>query len=102
MLTPYLQAQFVERIVTSSTGDKFRVVFSVAIIAGELKAKVVSIIPVEAKTSDITRSAHLSLPAPLETVRVVFDYTPSFAPKISPYFTLEFFESQPTRAPSSN
>ncbi len=107
MLTTYSKPQFVEKIITSQTGEQFRVTFLVAIVAGEMKAKVVSMMPlarqpVTASTQSATSRTVLSLAAPFEKIATAFTYSPAFAPVISPYTILEFFVSQPTRAPSFN
>jgi hypothetical protein len=100
MLTAYSQPQFVEKVITSQTGERFRVTFLVALVDGKMSAKVVSAVAVD--TSPIVSSPVFSLAAPLEKKTVSFTYKPSFAAKISPYFSLDFFVSQPTRAPSFN
>lgn len=95
MLTPHLRSQFVTKILTSATGEKFRVVFLVALVNGEVKAQVVSATPISAKTVTVP-----CLPQALEKAPVSFAYTPSFTEKISLFNELFFFNSQPTRAPS--
>ncbi len=95
MLTPYSEPQFVEKTITSHTGEQFRVVFLVAIVNGEVRARVIS-----AVSMGSARAHTLSLPVPFIPSPSVISYAPAFAPKVSPYFTLEFFISQPTRAPS--
>jgi hypothetical protein len=92
MLTPLSRSQFVTKILTSATGEQFRVVFLVALINGEVKAQVVSATP-------IAQCIHC-LPEAAIKVPVSFTYTPTFIPKILIFDSLEFFMSQPTRAPA--
>lgn len=90
MLTPHLRSQFVTKILTSATGEQFKVVFLVALVNGEVKAQVISATP-------------LSIPClgePKTKAPVSFTYTPSFFEKLSFFNELFFFNSQPTRAPS--
>ena len=100
MLSPYIQPHFVERLITSQTGEQFRVTFLVALVDGKPSAKVVSMVSLGSPAQPA--SPVLSLAAPFEKVAAVFSYIPAFAAKVSPYFSLEFFVSQPTRAPSFN
>jgi hypothetical protein len=106
MLSPYSQAQFIEKTITSQTGERFRVTFLVALVDGKMSAKIVSAVAIDAapivSSASSARAAVLSLAAPVEKQPVAFTYKPSFAAKISPYFSLDFFVSQPTRAPSFN
>jgi hypothetical protein len=103
MLSPYSKPQFIEKIITSQTGEQFRVIFLVAIVAGDMRAKIVSAVALSATPVVSTaRDAVLAIAAPIEKVAAVFSYVPAFAAKISPYFSLDFFVSQPTRAPSFN
>ena len=104
MLTPYSQSQFVEKIIMSQTGERFRVTFLVALVDGKPIARVVSAVSISPAraVSSVVSSAILSLAAPFQKVAAVFSYIPAFAAKVSPYFSLDFFVSQPTRAPSFN
>lgn len=105
MLTPYSKPQIVEKIVTSQAGAQFRVTFLVAMVNGRMNARVISAVPVTV-ASQTTEHASvapiLALAAPQAAQTAVFTYKPSFAPIVSPYTLLEFFVSQPTRAPSFN
>lgn len=93
MLTPHLRSQFVTKILTSPSGEQFRVVFLVAVVNGEVKAQVVSATPVKV-------AANLCLPLQKNSENFVVS-TNSQKETFSPYFnSLFFFNSQPTRAPS--
>ena len=98
MLTPYSKPQFVEKIITAQTGEQFRVTFLVALVDGEMRARIVSAVSLGTAPSVATTT--LAISAPVEKQPTTFTYKPSFAAKISPYFSLDFFISQPTRAPS--
>jgi hypothetical protein len=95
MLTPLSRSQFVTKILTSPTGEQFKVVFLVALVNGEVKVQVISATPISAKTVTVP-----CLPKPFEKTSVSFTYTPTFTEKISFFNELFFFNSQPTRAPS--
>jgi hypothetical protein len=93
MLTPQLRSQFVTKFLTSPTGEKFKVVFLVALVNGEVKAQVVSAIPVQ--------EAPLFLPVIKNNEKFVnFSKSPT-SKVLSPFFNQFFFyNSQPTRAPA--
>jgi hypothetical protein len=95
MLSPQLRSQFVTKVLTSPTGEKFRVVFLVAVVNGEVKAQVVSATPISAKTVTVPCLPEAKIKSP-----VSFTYTPTFTEKLSLFNELFFFNSQPTRAPS--
>jgi hypothetical protein len=97
MLTPQLRSQFVTKILTSQTGEKFRVVFLVALVNGKMQAQVVS---AECLTKSVSNEAILSLPVNFSKEFVTFTYTQTSDPKVSVFNSLFFFNSQPTRAPS--
>lgn len=96
MLTPASRSQFVTKILTSPTGEKYQVVFLVAVVNGELKAQVVSANLIEQTQA----AAPLCLPCAKNNENfVTFANSPKAAP--SPFYNeLFFFNSQPTRAPS--
>jgi hypothetical protein len=105
MLKPSIPSKFVERIITSQTGEQYRVVFQVTLINGEVKARVVSaelITEIAAAGTGQSATAEalflpgFSAPAVADTA-----YVSDFAPVVSPFTSLLFFTSQPTRAPSS-
>lgn len=97
MLTPHLRSQFVTKILTSPTGEKFSVVFIVALVNGEMKAQVVSATPIEKTKAAVP----LCLPIVKSHGKFV-TFTKSLKGTfLSPFFNeLFFFNSQPTRAPS--
>lgn len=84
-----------ERIVKDKNGVLVRVRFTIVEVNGSFQGQIVSIVPLVKKDEKI-----VCLPCAKNSNRVVIDTTPSFISKISPYFSLEFFMSQPTRAPS--
>jgi hypothetical protein len=90
MLSPHLRSQFVTKILTSPTGEQYRVVFLVALVNGEVKAQVIS-----AECLSTLCLAEATTKSP-----VTFTYTPTFSEKLSLFNELFFFNSQPTRAPS--
>lgn len=94
MLTPQLRSQFVTKVLTSSNGEKYKVVFLVALVNGEVKAQVVSAVLISEKAEAVC------LPAPVSKKEIFYSYIPTFVPVVSPFNSLFFFNSQPTRAPS--
>lgn len=85
-----------ERIIRDKNGVLVRVRFAVIEINGKFAPQIISVTPILApKTEKV-----VCLPRIKEGKVVVEDATPSFISKISPYFSLDFFMSQPTRAPS--
>ena len=97
MLIPYSRSQFVTKILTSPTGEQFRVVFLVALVDGKIKAQVISS---ERLSKQVPNTSAVYLPLALTKDSTVFDYVASFNPVVSPFNSLFFFNSQPTRAPS--
>lgn len=109
MFKPTIPSKFIERIITSQTGEQYRVIFQVELINGEVKARVIS-------------AQAISVPAPKlapahtfgsvskagvfliegSSVKVSADtaYVFGVTPEVSPFTSLLFFTSQPTRAPS--
>lgn len=98
MLTLYQKPQFVERVVTDRNGRCFRLVFLVASINGELKARLVSAIPLGGSFK--CASEVPCLPVAASEPANDTPYLPASTPVVSPYLELLFFVSQPTRAPS--
>lgn len=116
MLKPLQPSKFVERIITSQNGECYRVVFLVTLVNGEVKAKAISAELISAPVLKLgsfdslganfsnRSSAHKSgvlliegaLAKVLADTKYVFDFTP----EVSPFTSLLFFTSQPTRAPS--
>lgn len=84
-----------ERIVKDKNGVFVRVQFTVVEIDGKFTPQIISITPLVSKAEEI-----ICLPKFKNDNVVVEDVTPSFISKISPYFSLDFLMSQPTRAPS--
>jgi hypothetical protein len=92
--------QFVEKIFTDQSGRQFRLTFLVAIVDGQLKGRLVSAQPLSRGATSVFQGATLQLPISCPKNETVTEYTPAFAPIVSPYNELFFFTSQPTRAPS--
>jgi len=102
MLTPYLNSQFVEKILTDRYGRQFRCLFLVALVDGEVRVKLVS-------TQQIYR--HLTSVNPVNSAKLCLSLfgvskktltncvwlpiVSYFAPK-----DFSFVMSQLTRAPS--
>ncbi|MDR3558621.1 MAG: hypothetical protein P4L61_03750 [Candidatus Pacebacteria bacterium] len=115
-----------EKVLTDRNGRQYRVLFLVSLIDGEVRGQIVSAQPIfeEAKAirlpgrigkgstkhearHDSTESSadspwtKLCLPAVKSAAKVVESRMSSWSRVASPYFSeLEFFMSQPTRAPS--
>ena len=118
MLKSFIPSKFVERIITSQTGECYRVVFVVSLINGEVKAKAISAELISAPTlklatvgvgnSNTSNASDFSnidlgvlcLPCDSSLISSFATFVSSFAPKVSPFTSLLFFTSQPTRAPS--
>ncbi|HEY4511849.1 MAG TPA: hypothetical protein VJH55_03340 [Candidatus Paceibacterota bacterium] len=106
MLLTQFQPKYVEKILTNEKGEQFRVVFLVAFVDGQIKAKIVSMERVgegcttqNSSFGDET-SKVLRLPELKKSEHQEFSYTPFFSDQVSPFYPLFFFNSQPTRAPS--
>lgn len=103
MLTPSSPAQLIERIFTDRIGRHFRMTFSLTLVNGEVKARLVSVEPItRVALEGSPRSETLFLPAPISAKKAATSYIPAYVPEVSPYFSsFEFLiHSQPTRAPS--
>lgn len=94
ILNKQVQGVF-ERILKDKNGVLVRVRFTVVEINGVFTPQIISATPFVSKFEEA-----VCFPCTKDTKVVVEDVTPSFISKISPYFTLDFFISQPTRAPS--
>ena len=102
------RSKFIEKVVTDSFGQSFRAVFLVAIVGGEVKARLVSLQPISkqalALTGTVTAGNNvvLCLPAWTAQVEIETPYLAPVAPCVSPYFDLDILLStQPTRAPAN-
>jgi hypothetical protein len=84
-----------ERIVRDKNGVLARIRFIVVEVDGRLQAQIISVEPFIQAQVNV-----LSLPAVATSIPTVYIYQPSYVSRISPYFFLDFFMSQPTRAPS--
>ena len=101
MLKPSIPSKFVERIITSQTGEQYRVLFQITLVNGEVKARVVSAELIAEQISGVSKKSEV-LCLPCISTPVIADtiYVSNFAPAVSPFTSLLFFTSQPTRAPS--
>jgi hypothetical protein len=111
MLTPLNKQQFLSRIFTDVNGRQFRLTFLVAVVNGELRGHLISAEPlsssrpIEISLGSVSCAGNepFCLPISLTENEPSTEYVASFAPVVSPYFSLEFLiNSQPTRAPSHN
>ena len=106
MLIPsfYSQKGLFERLVRGKNGALIRVRFEVVEFNGELRGRVISAEPVielQGQKSKVkSQNGSLCLPCASSEILHLTSYIFAFAPTVSPYNTLEFFMSQPTRAPS--
>lgn len=106
MLTPQVRSQFVTKVLTSNNGDKYRVVFLVTMVDGTPRGQVVSAELISTAYNQAGQSAqsqsseNFILPEPAKKSPQIFTYKPTFSGIISPLSFLDFFMSQPTRAPS--
>ncbi|OHA19798.1 MAG: hypothetical protein A2836_02610 [Candidatus Taylorbacteria bacterium RIFCSPHIGHO2_01_FULL_45_63] len=100
MLTPSLRSQFVTKILASKTGEKFRVVFIVTLVQGEVQARMISAEPLEVDSS--RKKEIKALGGEVKSVVKESEVTPTLKTP-SPFFNnFLFFTSQPTRAPSNS
>ena len=99
MLTPSLQSRFVTKILTSASGEQFRVLFLVTLINGEVKAQVISAEPL-IKKNIFNNSSIAYLPEVYKKTLFSFTYISPLKSIFSPFNSLFFFNSQPTRAPA--
>jgi hypothetical protein len=104
MLTPQSQSRFIEKILTDANGRQFKALFFVALVNGEVSARLISLQLISPKalaiegaiSQDIFFLPSYSSNDPIET-----PYVASVAPFVSPYFDIDLIlNSQPTRAPS--
>ncbi len=84
-----------ERIIRDKNGVLFRVRFIVVEVNGKLQPQIIS-----AESLIKNKETVIYLPAVSSATKTTYTYRPSFISKISPYSSLDFFMSQPTRAPS--
>ena len=90
-----------ERIIRDSNGVLVRVRFTVVEVDGKFRGQVISAEPLvsmaeESKSDDTV----VCLPC-LKDNKILVDISNTgFETILSPYFSLEFFMSQPTRAPA--
>ena len=108
MLKPSIRPQYIERIMTSQTGERYRVLFLVTLIDGEVKAKAISATRLEIRDlrleSPIKNCSKnqtiLCLPSASAILKATISDLQSLAIRVSSFTSLLFFTSQPTRAPS--
>lgn len=98
MLTPYIQSRFIEKIFTDESGRRFKLVFFVTLVNGEVKGRLISAMPV---TRSFREECVVCLPACTPEAKTEPELVSTFTSVASPYFSLEYLlSSQPTRAPS--
>jgi hypothetical protein len=90
-----------ERIIRDSNGVLVRVRFTVVEVNGVFKGQVISAEPLVSKAENTeTGDSVVCLPC-LKDNKIPVDISNTgFETILSPYFSLEFFMSQPTRAPA--
>ncbi len=82
-----------ERIIQDKNGALVRVRFTVVEVNGKFVGQIISAEPLETVAS-------LFLPI-IESAKVaVYNFVSNFTSTFTPFLSLEFFMSQPTRAPS--
>lgn len=84
-----------ERIVKDKNGLLVRVRFTVVEVNGKFQAQIISAIPFVTPAEDV-----VCLPCIKESKVITETSFAEFESILSPYFSLEFFMSQPTRAPA--
>lgn len=86
-----------ERIVKDKNGVLVRIRFTVVEIDGKFQGQIISATPLVSPISD---EKVVCLPCLKDKKVVIEDSSVQFTSILSPYFSLEFFMSQPTRAPA--
>ena len=99
MLTPQLNSKFVTKILTAPNGDTYRVLFLVSIVDGAPKAQIISAERIASPSTSTTTSTPC-LPAIASAVRHSFPHIVGQTRDVFSVQFLDFFMSQPTRAPS--
>ena len=110
MLTPNLQSRFIEKVLTDRAGQQYRVLFLVSLVNGEVRGQIVSAQPIyedanvirlPGRVAKAQSFVKLCLPCTKAAAKIISSSVRSWARVASPYYSsLEFFMSQPTRAPS--
>jgi hypothetical protein len=110
MLTPHLQSRFIEKVLTDRAGRQFRVLFLVSLINGEVRGQIISAQPIfegvravslPGRVVKMTSWTRLCLSCTKAAAKIIESKVKSWSRVASPYYSsLEFFMSQPTRAPS--
>ncbi|NDB57942.1 hypothetical protein EB001_05805 [bacterium] len=84
-----------ERIIRDRNGVLVLVRFTVVEINGKFQPQIIS-----AEALVKNKESVVFLPEGILSKDIALDTTPSFISTLSPYINLDFFMSQPTRAPS--
>ncbi|MEI6304870.1 MAG: hypothetical protein WCP09_02510 [Candidatus Taylorbacteria bacterium] len=100
--------QFMSRVFSDRNGRLYRFTFLVSFVNGEMKGQLVSAEPVSTSHSASSEASPYSngqifmLPVCFPVKKPETAYVFSFAPVVSPYFSVDFLiNCQPTRAPAS-
>ncbi len=106
MLAVKSQGKIVQKVLRTKTGEQVLAVFFVTEENGELQVRLLSVSPVgnSEKTTNYklqTTNSSFCLPGRCLKFSAVTSYRHNYHSVVSPFFNaLEFFVSQPTRAPA--
>ncbi len=96
MLALRPEQKIIEKILTTRNGKHVRVTFVIVETAGNIALRVLSVTPIHSTESN-SSILHLSGTATISKIAAAFE---PFSKIISPYVSLFFYDSQPTRAPN--
>lgn len=101
-IVPFYESKLVERILSDQQGRRFRVLILFFEDGHEIKARILSAIPIDQILSlNGTVSNNYCLSCAFSSIDSNDNFFVPFRPVISPYFSLEhLISSQPTRAPA--
>lgn len=88
-----------ERVIRDNNGVLVIVRFTIVEVNGKLQGQILSVTPFVKIESSDSNSSVICLPK-ISVDKKVFENTISYRNIISPFNSLFFFNSQPTRAPS--
>jgi hypothetical protein len=103
MLATINRPQFISRVFTDRYGRNFRLTFFVSVVDGQVKGRLVSAEPLKRSVQLFIRGEHSEcscLPISFDLKKASTEYVSAYVPVVSPYTSLIYSISQPTRAPS--